>query len=52
LSGSGSAVLAITRGSPDIAPMLLREAFASRGVECSTLCLGPDNAGAVWSAEE
>lgn len=52
LSGSGSAVLAVTRGSPDIASQLLREAFDRRGVRASTLSLGGDNAGAVWPTGE
>ncbi|MHB1501460.1 MAG: homoserine kinase [Candidatus Dormibacteria bacterium] len=45
LSGSGSAVLAISRGHAGLAEELLRGAFASAGVDTRTLSLLADNDG-------
>ena len=46
LSGSGSAVLAISRGEPELAESLLQNAFSAAGVRARTLSLGADNFGA------
>ena len=51
LSGSGSAVLAISRGEPELAEALLQGAFAQAGVEARTISLAADNLGTphrVW----
>jgi homoserine kinase len=45
LSGSGSAVLAISRGEPELAGALLKGAFARAGVEAQTISLAADNMG-------
>ncbi len=45
LSGSGSAVLAITRGQADLAESLLKKAFATAGEETTTISLAADNLG-------
>ncbi len=46
LSGSGSAVLAISRGEAELAESLLQGAFAAAGVRARTLSLAADNLGA------